>query len=71
MRAGLKLIGAVAALGTGPAGSELEERLHALERKQFVRRQRHSSVAGQTEYAFAGRWMLLASRAHSPTTRTT
>jgi predicted ATPase/class 3 adenylate cyclase len=45
--------GAVAALSTGPAGAELDERLHTLERKQFVRRQRHSSVAGQTQYAFA------------------
>src|SRR5262249_34928524 len=25
---------------------------HALERKQFIRRERHSSVAGETEYAF-------------------
>jgi class 3 adenylate cyclase/tetratricopeptide (TPR) repeat protein len=30
----------------------LEERLHALERKEFVRRERRSSVAGETEYAF-------------------
>jgi len=45
--------GAVAALG-GPADRrELEECLHALERKQFVRRERRSSVAGETEYAFA------------------
>ena len=29
-----------------------EERLHALERKEFVRRERRSSVAGETEYAF-------------------
>jgi class 3 adenylate cyclase len=45
--------GAVAALG-GPAGpAELDEGLHRLERKQFIRRERRSSVAGQTEYAFA------------------
>jgi class 3 adenylate cyclase/tetratricopeptide (TPR) repeat protein len=45
--------GAVAALG-GPAGpGELDEGLHRLERKQFIRRERRSSVAGQTEYAFA------------------
>lgn len=45
--------GAVAALG-GPAGpGELEEGLHRLERKQFIRRERRSSVAGQTQYAFA------------------
>ena len=32
--------------------SEVEERLHGLERKEFVRRERRSSVAGETEYAF-------------------
>ena len=30
----------------------LEERLHGLERKEFVRRERRPSVAGETEYAF-------------------
>jgi class 3 adenylate cyclase/tetratricopeptide (TPR) repeat protein len=30
----------------------VEERLHALERKEFVRREQHSSVASETEYAF-------------------
>jgi class 3 adenylate cyclase/tetratricopeptide (TPR) repeat protein len=30
----------------------LEERLHALERKEFVRRDRRSSVAGEAEYVF-------------------
>jgi class 3 adenylate cyclase/tetratricopeptide (TPR) repeat protein len=30
----------------------LEERLHALERREFIRRERESSVAGETEYAF-------------------
>jgi class 3 adenylate cyclase/tetratricopeptide (TPR) repeat protein len=30
----------------------VEQRLHALERKEFVRRERRSSVAGETEYAF-------------------
>jgi hypothetical protein len=45
--------GAVAALGTGAAGSELEEYLHELERKQFIRRERRSSVAAETQYAFA------------------
>ena len=29
-----------------------EERLHALERKEFVRRERRSSVAGEEEYSF-------------------
>jgi class 3 adenylate cyclase len=45
--------GAVAALGGGSRGAELEERLHGLERKQFVRRERRSSVAGEMQYAFA------------------
>ena len=40
--------GAVAA----PGGERLQERLHALERKQFVRRERRSSMAGETQYAF-------------------
>ena len=44
--------GAVAALGGGPGPGELEERLHGLERRQFVRRARASSVAGETQYAF-------------------
>jgi tetratricopeptide (TPR) repeat protein len=30
----------------------LEERLHALERKEFVRRERRTSVAGEAEYVF-------------------
>jgi class 3 adenylate cyclase/tetratricopeptide (TPR) repeat protein len=44
-------LGAAAAL----AGVErwvAEERLHALDRKEFIRRERRSSVAGETEYAF-------------------
>jgi class 3 adenylate cyclase/tetratricopeptide (TPR) repeat protein len=45
--------GAVAALGGTADGRELEECLHRLERKQFVRRERRSSVAGETQYAFA------------------
>jgi class 3 adenylate cyclase/tetratricopeptide (TPR) repeat protein len=44
--------GAVAALG-GPGAGELDEQLHGLERKQFVRRERASSVAGEMQYAFA------------------
>jgi tetratricopeptide (TPR) repeat protein len=43
--------GALAAIGGRPA-SELEEAVHALERKEFVRRQRRSAVAGETQYAF-------------------
>ena len=31
---------------------DVEETLHGLERKEFVRRERRSSVAGETEYAF-------------------
>jgi hypothetical protein len=31
---------------------ELEEHLHALERRQFVRRERRSSAPGETQYAF-------------------
>jgi class 3 adenylate cyclase len=45
--------GAVAALGGQADGRELEECLHGLERKQFIRRERRSSVASDTEYAFA------------------
>ena len=44
--------GAVAALGGGPGHGDLEEALHGLERRQFVRRERASSVAGETQYAF-------------------
>jgi hypothetical protein len=36
--------------GSEPAA--LEQQLHALERKEFVRRERSSSVAGDAEYAF-------------------
>ena len=44
--------GAVAALGGGADRGELEGYLHGLERKQFIRRQRRSSVAGETQYTF-------------------
>jgi class 3 adenylate cyclase/tetratricopeptide (TPR) repeat protein len=43
--------GAVAE-STGRARSDVDERLHALERKEFVRRQRRSSVEGEGEFAF-------------------
>jgi class 3 adenylate cyclase/tetratricopeptide (TPR) repeat protein len=43
--------GAVAAM-TGGDPMTVDERLHALERKELVRRQRRSSVAGEAEYAF-------------------
>jgi len=44
--------GAVAALDGGASRVELEEDLHGLERKQFVRRERRSLVADETQYAF-------------------
>ena len=44
-------LGAVAALARVER-RVAEEGLHALERKEFVRRERSSSVAGETEYAF-------------------
>jgi class 3 adenylate cyclase/tetratricopeptide (TPR) repeat protein len=44
-------LGALATLSdTQP--SLLEERLHALERKEFLRRERRSQVAGERQYAF-------------------
>jgi len=36
----------------GALGDVSPQLLHALELKQFIRRERHSSVAGETEYAF-------------------
>jgi tetratricopeptide (TPR) repeat protein len=44
--------GAVAALGDRDDLQSLEVRLHALELKQFIRRERRSSVARETQYAF-------------------
>jgi class 3 adenylate cyclase len=44
-------LGAVAGLGGGDAWA-LDERLHTLERKEFVRRERRTTVAGETEHAF-------------------
>jgi class 3 adenylate cyclase/tetratricopeptide (TPR) repeat protein len=44
--------GAVAALGGAEKPHLLEERLHALERKEFLRRERRSAVAAETQYAF-------------------
>jgi predicted ATPase/class 3 adenylate cyclase len=43
--------GALAAI-TGRDRFELEERLYELERRELVRRERRSSVAGESEYAF-------------------
>ncbi len=44
-------LGAVAGLCDAERWT-LEEVLHALERKEFVRRERRATVAGETEYAF-------------------
>jgi class 3 adenylate cyclase/tetratricopeptide (TPR) repeat protein len=44
--------GAVAALNGDVDRFGLEGALHVLERKQFVRRERQSSIAGETQYAF-------------------
>jgi predicted ATPase len=44
-------LGALSALG-GLERRSLEERLHALERREFVRRERRSAVEGETQYAF-------------------
>jgi len=44
-------LGAVAEMG-GSDRFAAEERLHALERRELVRRERRSSVGGETEYAF-------------------
>jgi len=43
--------GALSSLGSGD-GVHLDERLHSLERKQFIRRERHSTVKGETEHSF-------------------
>jgi class 3 adenylate cyclase/tetratricopeptide (TPR) repeat protein len=44
-------LGALAALGDLPR-STAEERLHALERRELLRRERRSQVAGERQYAF-------------------
>jgi class 3 adenylate cyclase/tetratricopeptide (TPR) repeat protein len=44
--------GALEAIG-GVARDDVEAALRALQRKEFVRRERRSTVAGETEYAFA------------------
>ena len=44
-------LGALATIGNASAGQS-EEPLLALERKEFLQRARHSSVAGEPEYAF-------------------
>jgi class 3 adenylate cyclase/tetratricopeptide (TPR) repeat protein len=44
-------LGALAAIGDQSRWT-IEERLHALERKEFLRRERRTSVAGEEQYAF-------------------
>jgi class 3 adenylate cyclase len=44
--------GAVGAVQGGEPAGDLGERLHVLERKQFVRRERQSTIAGESQYAF-------------------
>jgi tetratricopeptide (TPR) repeat protein len=44
-------LGAVSGI-SGLESSRAEQALHALERKEFIRRERSASVAGETEYAF-------------------
>jgi tetratricopeptide (TPR) repeat protein len=44
--------GAVAALGGRTEQPLLDQQVHALERKQFLRRERRTSVAEETQYAF-------------------
>ena len=44
-------VGALAALG-GADPLQLEPRLHALERRELLRRERRSTVAGERQYAF-------------------
>jgi tetratricopeptide (TPR) repeat protein len=44
-------LGALAAMG-GASRFEIEERLHGLDRREMLRRERRSSVGGDVEYAF-------------------
>jgi class 3 adenylate cyclase/tetratricopeptide (TPR) repeat protein len=46
-------LGAVLALGGGDDRRELEGRLHQLERKEFLRRERRSVVEDDTQYVFS------------------
>jgi class 3 adenylate cyclase/tetratricopeptide (TPR) repeat protein len=46
-------LGALAALGGEAERRELEDRLHGLERKEFLRRERRSVVEGDMQYAFS------------------
>jgi class 3 adenylate cyclase/tetratricopeptide (TPR) repeat protein len=44
--------GALAAIGDRQDSFSIEDRLHALERRELIRRERRSSVAHENEYAF-------------------
>jgi class 3 adenylate cyclase/tetratricopeptide (TPR) repeat protein len=46
-------LGAVMELGGESDRRELEDRLHGLERKEFLRRERRTVVEGDTQYAFS------------------
>jgi class 3 adenylate cyclase/tetratricopeptide (TPR) repeat protein len=46
-------LGAVLALTGGDDGRELQDRLHALERREFLRRERRSVVEDDTQYVFS------------------
>jgi class 3 adenylate cyclase/tetratricopeptide (TPR) repeat protein len=59
-------LGSVTALSSTPRWTA-EELLHTLELKQFVRRERRSSVAGETEYGF--RHVLVRDVAYAQITR--
>ena len=61
-------LGAVEAVGS-PGREEADELLYGLERKEFVRRSRASSVAGESEYAF--RHLLIRDIAYSQIPRAT
>jgi class 3 adenylate cyclase len=45
--------GAVAAVGGRASTHALDDSLHRLERREFIRRERRSSVEGDTQYSFA------------------
>jgi class 3 adenylate cyclase/tetratricopeptide (TPR) repeat protein len=59
-------LGALSSMDGTPRWT-LEERLHSLERKEFVRRERRSSVASENEYAF--RHVLVRDVAYGQITR--
>ena len=46
------VVGRIFWSGALPADDGLKDRLHGLERKEFIRREQQSSVAGEDEYAF-------------------